>query len=494
MPEFSTIVRQRLQAGEERKGLHPDADTLTAYVEQLLPGHERDYVARHLSLCAECRDVVTLTMPEVTAAAEVQEVAIPAAQAEPAVVPMPAPPRRSWFLTPAFGMAASIAAMALGLVLVLRLDHGTQVATIQHATQNTEARNSVPAATEDKVTVPEQPASRPGEPAASFAPSAPPPPNASVQPAPSASIAANRADIAPNTTRAVASKPKIAAGLTGSANRPTAVADLRQDYLNSQLIFANAGANEARSGQELPQAPQPVFSTNLRAPSLLGGSTVPPQNNAYLQIPSNTGQSTLSFYPTPQQQGSSVLDKIVDAGKLPLRAKKLVPPIRARETDRLSMFSPGLGLADSSQASAMAKAPDNTDSKSELAQSQAFTRRALTPAAVARLDEPMVQWKVAQGKLLKSTDLSSWVEAYPSSDGIQFTVVSGNGAEIWAGGNKAALVHSRDAGATWDKVRMGVAANGDIMAIEGGGLTLQVKTSTGQTWVTSDGGASWTLR
>ncbi|HEX2328138.1 MAG TPA: YCF48-related protein, partial [Candidatus Angelobacter sp.] len=103
-------------------------------------------------------------------------------------------------------------------------------------------------------------------------------------------------------------------------------------------------------------------------------------------------------------------------------------------------------------------------------------------------------WKVAQGKLLKSSDLSSWVEAYPASEGIVFTVVSGNGPDIWAGGSKAVLVHSRDAGTTWDKVRLGVAASGDIMAIEGGGLTLQVKTSTGQTWVTSDGGSSWNQR
>ena len=100
MPEFPTIVRQRLRAGEDRKGLHPDADTLTAYVEQLLPSHERDYVIRHLSVCAECRDVLTLTMPEIAAEAALPEVvAIPAASIVPAAPPAP---RRSWFFTPAF--------------------------------------------------------------------------------------------------------------------------------------------------------------------------------------------------------------------------------------------------------------------------------------------------------------------------------------------------------------------------------------------------------
>ncbi len=487
MPEFPTIVRQRLRAGEDRKGLHPDADTLTAYVEQLLPSHERDYVIRHLSVCAECRDVLTLTMPEIAAEAPVPEVvALPSAS----VVPMSTPARRrSWFFTPAFGMAASVAAMALGLVLVLRLDHDrAPVASVQQKPQQqVQARN------EDKVAVPEPAAGKAAEPAPSFVPQvAPPSP-------PPVAIGRNQPNFAEaNLNRGAATKAKApsqeVAGLLPPANQPAKVADLRKDYLNSQIIFANAA--DMRSAQELPQAPQPVFSSKLAAPTILGGVGGTVQNNANLQIPANNGQNqnALRFYSTPQQPGSSILDKIVDAGKLPLRAKKLAPAIRARETERLSMFSPGLSLADSSQAGPVARAPETAEAKSELAQSQAFTRRALAPASGARLDEPVIQWKVAQGKLLKSADLSSWTEAYPASEGIQFTVVSGSGPDIWAGGSKAALVHSRDAGASWDKVRLGVAANGDIMAIEGGGLTLQVRTSTGQTWATTDGGASWTQR
>ena len=40
MPELNTILRDRLGAMEDPKD-HPDPDTLTAYVEELLPATER---------------------------------------------------------------------------------------------------------------------------------------------------------------------------------------------------------------------------------------------------------------------------------------------------------------------------------------------------------------------------------------------------------------------------------------------------------------------
>jgi len=49
MPEISSLLRQRLQAGENTRLQHPDADTLTAYVEQLLPAPERKLVLERRS-------------------------------------------------------------------------------------------------------------------------------------------------------------------------------------------------------------------------------------------------------------------------------------------------------------------------------------------------------------------------------------------------------------------------------------------------------------
>ena len=40
--------------------LHPDADSLNAFVEQALAGSEREQVQAHLAACSRCRQVIYL--------------------------------------------------------------------------------------------------------------------------------------------------------------------------------------------------------------------------------------------------------------------------------------------------------------------------------------------------------------------------------------------------------------------------------------------------
>src|SRR5690349_6077472 len=112
MPELSTLLRQRLRATEDRSLQHPDPDTLNAYIEEVLPAHERERVLEHISRCSPCREIVALATPDAVLAAEEQTV--------PAAIGVAAP-RRGWFLSPAFGLAGSTAAMILGVALLLRL-------------------------------------------------------------------------------------------------------------------------------------------------------------------------------------------------------------------------------------------------------------------------------------------------------------------------------------------------------------------------------------
>jgi uncharacterized surface anchored protein len=46
-------------------GQHPDADQVSAFVEQALPAHEQDQMLGHLAVCSECRAVVALSLPVV---------------------------------------------------------------------------------------------------------------------------------------------------------------------------------------------------------------------------------------------------------------------------------------------------------------------------------------------------------------------------------------------------------------------------------------------
>src|SRR5258705_1490986 len=64
MEQLPKIVRERLKAPG---GDHPDPDLLTAFAEQALPEQERSSVLLHVSRCADCRDVLALAVPAVTA-------------------------------------------------------------------------------------------------------------------------------------------------------------------------------------------------------------------------------------------------------------------------------------------------------------------------------------------------------------------------------------------------------------------------------------------
>lgn len=59
-------------------GMHPDADSLTAFAEQLLPAQESEQILAHMATCGRCREVVFLARQ----AAEEEQAAVPARTVE----------------------------------------------------------------------------------------------------------------------------------------------------------------------------------------------------------------------------------------------------------------------------------------------------------------------------------------------------------------------------------------------------------------------------
>jgi hypothetical protein len=76
-----------------------------------------------------------------------------------------------------------------------------------------------------------------------------------------------------------------------------------------------------------------------------------------------------------------------------------------------------------------------------------------------------------------------------------FRAVAATGADVWAGGSGGALYHSPDAGNHWTRVTpatSGTMLTGDIVGLEFPDAQQgKVSTSTGETWITSDGGQTW---
>lgn len=87
-----------------QSGHHPDADRLSAFVEQALPSHERQEMLAHLAVCPECRTVLALSLPEVDES--------PLTPAEPA--------RKPWFAgwNLAWPAVAAVAALAVFIVYI----------------------------------------------------------------------------------------------------------------------------------------------------------------------------------------------------------------------------------------------------------------------------------------------------------------------------------------------------------------------------------------
>ena len=66
-----------LQSRNNPDGQHPDADQLNAFVEQTLPEHERADTLAHLAECANCREIVALSLPPLEDAAAVVADTVP---------------------------------------------------------------------------------------------------------------------------------------------------------------------------------------------------------------------------------------------------------------------------------------------------------------------------------------------------------------------------------------------------------------------------------
>jgi hypothetical protein len=274
-------------------------------------------------------------------------------------------------------------------------------------------------------------------------------------------------------------------------------------------MFANDAGNAITSQNELPSAP---------APRAVGDYQSSFQSNLSL---SNNAQLTIADAPH-QTQGSKplrILNPAVNASRLGLTtvitlgrdAKQIfhrpAPPIRGYGFATSAMggagqFNPAKELGSAPEVTTAA--PLAMKDAAELEQSHALTARSL---AGVRVDGAVVSdgltkktetaqsaWKVGDSKLLKLDDSGAWAEAYSTGEAIEFSVVSSRGSDVWAGGSNAALVHSHDGGATWERITLGASATGTITSIEASSMKIQVKSSSGQSWYSPDGGKTWVLQ
>ncbi len=495
MPELPNLLRQRLAQAENTALVHPDADTITAYVEQSLPTVERQTLLAHLAACEPCREVLALSQPEFAELSAPQTVIKP--------VPVSAWQR---LFAPGFGLAASVAVMALIAVLVLQLPHRAA----QQAVQEQQAKvtvpanqaapiengNSAPAQTADNYIAANQTASSQTSTS----------PAAKVQ---SESAGAFDRGQSPKAVQALDRREEIvnvtsanilaAPAPAPPAKAPALTAGLpKKDYVNTNFFVASDDAvvlgesnNAGQNSNVGSAAPQAKVATANRSFAYTDKIT------SFSDIPaSGTDKSSLHLLTStsPPEHFTCTICKVAQATAHTLHLHTVTPALHASTLGYSALGGPGMfsNALEKSQPSEVVAAPEKNEGGS-LANSDALSHGALGISNFkSSTDSVPTVWKVAGGKLIKSSGQSQWEDAYPAA-GIEFSAVNARGKDIWAGGNDAMLIHSHDAGLTWEVVKLGNAATGRIVSILAGAFNVHVKTSDNQLWLSTDGGKTWAL-
>jgi hypothetical protein len=467
-------------------------------MEQSLPPAESKTVVAHLAVCEPCREVVTLSQ---------------AVMVQPAIQTVLAPaPVARWrrLFTPVFGAAAAVAAMAVIAVMVLQLPQKNSPQSSTSATTNNATNHpaNIPASQPAQET--QQAKANVGDQAApveSKAAASAPTQQADARLSSARSNLAASADLASakdkearleNSAGArAAKKPGVEISMASApAALPTKTSALsRKDYVNTNFFDSSSSDRVAldSQGNNLPAAPQPQLGAT--------NSGFSPANNKitmFADLPANAaGKSNVRLMtppPPPEHLGCTICKFAQStAHTLGLHSPVKAPALRAGALSSSALGGPGMfsGAIEKNEPAEISAAPARADSDSFAASSS------LSPSAMAptlrRAESAAPTWKVAGGKLMKSSGQSQWEDAYPiASSAMEFSFVSARGNDIWAGGSRALLIHSRDGGQTWETVKLGDNATGTIVSIIAGTMSVQVKTSDNQTWASADGGKTWT--
>lgn len=291
MGNLPKIVTQRLR-GEASEHAHPDADLISAFVENSLRQPERNQILEHLASCANCREVVALSLPE--------QADVIRAGARPAGWP--------WLSSPALRWGALAACVAVvGVAVTLRYESRSksrQLVAQSPEVQRTEMHGM------NETTVP--PPSPPKSEAVSQVPSQP-------------SVGAPNAASAGKLRLKAAPSQPVAPLAADKELSDAAVA------LQRKSVLAESGATEASAGTEAaPQVPSsamdelvpgrakdmPLESQAYKAKAAVGGAMLvkPTMSASALAVNKAALPSATKLLPRWTLSSDGTLQRSFDSG------------------------------------------------------------------------------------------------------------------------------------------------------------------------------------
>ncbi|PYX42140.1 MAG: hypothetical protein DMG83_21760 [Acidobacteria bacterium] len=444
MNKLPNIVRARLSAIEA--GDHPDPDLLTAFAEQALAEQERFKVLAHLSRCSDCREVLAVAMPSLSTAALATASSIDTAC------------RRSWFHWPAvrWGAAAACVVIVGSAVLMKRdvlMKPPARTAALQEDDAGvTYSSNDANNKTKDLSVVP---APQPASP-----PSVRDEERAVETPSPSTRRQAQLSTPVPDQKKALASN------FTQPVPPPVLAGRMRPEFAHSATGSGAAVGGAAGVGS--------LAST-------------PTTNESLDLLPSNG--KIIAAPVAPSKPAAQATEEVQVTAAVPVIETDAAGVREKQELPGKAKAPSGVALYD-----ALVAAPSQ-DSSTQTVLAKEAARKA-EMKRVETLRPPVARWTIsADGKLQHSVDSGKTWQPVAVAENATFRALSANGPDLWVGGASGLLYHSTDAGTHWMQVKPATAdatLTADIAAIEFINVRQgKITTSTGEVWITTDGGQTW---
>jgi hypothetical protein len=418
MSELSQPERRALQQIQAKGDVHPDADLLTAFTEQVLSPRERQSVLAHLATCPTCREVVILSAPEPAPAPVVQTA-------------------KPWLWRWPVLRWGTVVASAVVIVAAVSIGYR-------------ESKHVAPQQSEEQVASPYPSKVTPTEQADQVLPSSS---------APGAPAGVKRPKVR---------YEKVAPEQRNEKSARTKEQDGRAigEVIQSAPVVAQTAPP--------PPAQQPSADRDLAVLSRQADQKA--MMNAYevkgAPVPSPARPAAPK---SESAQGKNTASEAVEvAGNSGLAS---APPQDLQLPDKLAKEKIQAGAK---KADAPAKAGASVAT---------FSAEPLKDAS-----SRIPQWQVTRdGYLQRSFDRGrNWSQALPTSG---FRAVAFIHDEVWAGGAGGVLLHSLDKGNSWTRISLsdnGSSLQGDITGIKfTDSQRGTVSTSAGETWITVDGGYSW---
>lgn len=489
MNELPKFVTGRLARPGGQALVHPDADLLTAFLEQKITRSEREQVFAHLSQCSSCREVLNLAAPEIVTAA---------------AAPGTLKGEVTWLRWPGMRWAsvavASLVVLAIGIALRPTLTDKGSRATVEVVLQK-EKTASAPLTDEERLGE-----SSNGTRATDSKPESAPAP-APKKP----EIARNEIDSSRDSVAALAKRrvPSHAKPALDKEEQAAHLPDKKQIP-----AVANETVEVAAEAPSVPMANAPLSRTTGTgvAGGIVGGSAAAANTqradrdqiaqNQNVDANGNAQQRKFEIQPQQQAQTQALtLQQPSDGSKGYVAPPPGLPPPPAASSLPTTVVA-GSAQVPLEEKKEAVTGPLTLQTRpagrtKAVLRANGFGATSLNPGTLKVSAGQALSWKISpEGKLLRKTSQEDSWRAVELPSAATLHSLASNKLDVWVGGaplsgeSAGALFHTTDGGEHWQRVNG--PWTGDILALQAlsANNSVQVRTAGGE-WQSQDAGQNW---